>query len=663
MASTEIQFDHHSSLFTIYDAVHKTIDLRYPTGLTIVSLHNSPMVERLRRIKQLGYASHSYPAADHSRYAHALGTMHMMRMILTHLDNEGQITAEIFKDLHKCFPDTFYQRKTAENVEKLYRHMLVSALLQDVGELPYAQATSLIFKPSENLREEVKNSVGFEVKGWSNKDIFTVASIHDEPHAKLLQSMEINLSVLVFLITGYLAKQELSQLRGLHQLRHMIDGVVDADRLDYVFRDAYHTVGELGAPNSVVESLLYYDEIGPVFSDPGPASDFLVLRARLWTTVYSSPQNRFRILLLITLLKGIIEDRECTESLFGRDFRNGLSLRDFQALDDISLIEHITRFYNEGAKDRLRKRAQNAIDLLLGYGIEYQCFWLPSPNDLTQIKQEPVLPDDLFFDTYSNYQDHSLYKPGAIRVKSERYRYLKNPITLEECCGAFSPTLKGSWSALPMPGNILLFIPKNAKSGSWNQILQSIKEGALYSVLKKNDPLLPTIHSDTRNEKGVEGKSIFISFAWSDVSLVKAVADALRRKRRRYYLLYDPYQGLGNDTGSNSIHAVNQAEAILVIVSTNYISRYADPNGNIHKEVIEMTKRYSKNGLKPVFLSADHYEEIRNGLPYEELGYHGIPYVGKPLEDYSISMIEQAVDEVLKIIDFTSISMTKKKRK
>jgi HD superfamily phosphohydrolase len=43
------------------------------------------MLDRLRRIKQLGFASYGYLAADHSRYAHAVGTMHVMQAILSRL--------------------------------------------------------------------------------------------------------------------------------------------------------------------------------------------------------------------------------------------------------------------------------------------------------------------------------------------------------------------------------------------------------------------------------------------------------------------------------------------------------------------------------------------------------------------------------------------------
>jgi len=64
----------------------------------------------------------------------------------------------------------------------------------------------------------------------------------------------------------------------LRTLRHMIEGEVDADRLDYVYRDAHHTVGGRGSPEAVIDSLLAYDEAGPIFSEPGPVSEFFATR-------------------------------------------------------------------------------------------------------------------------------------------------------------------------------------------------------------------------------------------------------------------------------------------------------------------------------------------------------------------------------------------------
>lgn len=664
ISSHEMRFRPTSGLFSIPDPIHNLIDLRDPTSSkevgTIVRLLDSPMLERLHRIKQLGYALHGYPSAVHSRYAHALGTMHMMRAILNHLDNEGSLQSSLFKDLSICFPNIFSTRKVDGNKGILIRHMLVAALFQDVGELPYNMATELIFKPSDNLKEFVQNSVGFEINDWVNKDIFTIACLHDS--RELLSDLNLDLPFLVFLITGHVLNPAWRSLTGLRQLRHMLDGEVDADRLDYVYRDVHQTFGGPGTPTSVVETLLQYDELGPIFSTPGPVSDFLVIRAHLWTNVYFAPVTRFRTLLLIELLRGIKEDEECSRAFLNNSILDGLSLAEFRMVDDISLTANITALYEGKKKNRLKPKAQKALEVLVGKESEYDCFWLPY-QDEERPPSKMFLPNDLFFDTYSNYQNHVLYKPGSIRIMSEQFKFLGSLLPLEECCGAFSSVFNGRWSALPMPGNILLFLPKNKQGGAWDQLDKAIENKTLYTTLMENDPLLPRFSSDTRKLKGFTGPSVFISFAWADIDIIEKIITVLNRKRRRYYLLYEPYQGLGADTGSNSVKAVKEAEAVLVLASTNYVARYnGEPDGNIAKEIIEMTKRVSAEQLPVVFLSADDFKQIENKLPYSNLGYKGTPFVGTPLKDASSIVIEDAINEALKKIDEQPVIKGRKKR-
>jgi hypothetical protein len=119
--------------------------------------------------------------------------------------------------------------------------------------------------------------------------------------------------------------------------------------------------------------------------------DFLTLRAHLWTTVYFSPQNRFRMILLTTLLTGIKENEECAKEFFDGVAQKGLTIEDFQQIDDISLTAGITNFYNSKKKNELNKRAQNALDILLGNGQEYECFWLPRPDNIKNVEKDMTI--------------------------------------------------------------------------------------------------------------------------------------------------------------------------------------------------------------------------------------------------------------------------------
>jgi hypothetical protein len=295
------------------------------------------------------------------------------------------------------------------------------------------------------------------------------------------------------------------------------------------------------------------------------------------------------------------------------------------------------------------------LKILLGDGPEYECFWLPRPQSTTDQKTKIHLPDDLFFDTYSNFRDHSLYEPGSIRIRNKKFELFNQEglLPLEECGGAFSPIFKKPSSALPMPLSYLLFTPKHADDGGWEQLYQAIEEGRLYDELMRNDPLMVKFPDDTCQETHFRGPKIFISFVWDDVWIIEKIVRVLLKKKRRYYLFRDAYHGIGDDTKTNSTNAVKDADAVLILLSVKYINRrnIEAPDGNIAMEIEETILRYGKEGLKPIFLSVDGYQEIEGKLPFTKMGYNDVPFVGEPLKDAPGVKIEQAVNAALKAID------------
>ncbi len=57
----------------IMDPVHGAIGL----SELEVNIINTPTFQRLRRLKQLGFASYVYPNANHTRFGHSLGTLYI----------------------------------------------------------------------------------------------------------------------------------------------------------------------------------------------------------------------------------------------------------------------------------------------------------------------------------------------------------------------------------------------------------------------------------------------------------------------------------------------------------------------------------------------------------------------------------------------------------
>src|SRR5918997_489716 len=75
------------------DPVHNIIRLRTATdeGRLMVQLVDSYEFQRLRRVKQLGLALYTYQGAEHSRFSHSLGALHLMTRVLDRLGETYRI--------------------------------------------------------------------------------------------------------------------------------------------------------------------------------------------------------------------------------------------------------------------------------------------------------------------------------------------------------------------------------------------------------------------------------------------------------------------------------------------------------------------------------------------------------------------------------------------
>ena len=173
---------HHPSSKTsshLFDATHGAIDLHdvYGKQGTLRKILASPAMQRLRRIKQLGFVSDLHPSAEHSRFGHSVGTMQVMRRLIqkdTVLSGLSKGSSSMWK---AAFPKAFPSKW---NAEKMMQHMLVAALLQDIGELPYGVATDDLIGANEHVFKMAEQGLGTKIvnrNNWSSKQIFAVASL------------------------------------------------------------------------------------------------------------------------------------------------------------------------------------------------------------------------------------------------------------------------------------------------------------------------------------------------------------------------------------------------------------------------------------------------------------------------------------------------------
>ena len=214
---------------TIKDSVHDHIAVE---GVA-AALLETPPVQRLRRVKQLGTVTLVYPSANHTRFEHSLGVYHLVDRALAHLGIEGQ---------------------QAERVR-------AAALLHDVGHSPY----------SHNIEAIVHRETG--------KYHDDVAELLDRGAvARVLAEHGLNPDKVAGLVGG---DGELGQL---------VSGELDVDRMDYLVRDAHHTGVPYGTIDHerLVRELRFVD--GELVLDEGnvqTAESLLLARALMNPTVYA----------------------------------------------------------------------------------------------------------------------------------------------------------------------------------------------------------------------------------------------------------------------------------------------------------------------------------------------------------------------------------------
>ena len=214
---------------TIKDSIHDHISVE---GVAL-ELLDTPAVQRLRHVKQLGTASLVYPSANHTRFEHSLGVYHLADQALEHLGIEG---------------------RQAERVR-------AAALLHDVGHAPF----------SHNVEEAIYRRIG---KYHDDVDDL----LDSGPVGEVLRAHDLDPQQVAGLVAG---EGELGQL---------VSGELDVDRMDYLVRDAHHTGVPYGTidPGRLVRALRFVD--GELVLDENnveTAESLLVARALMNPTVYS----------------------------------------------------------------------------------------------------------------------------------------------------------------------------------------------------------------------------------------------------------------------------------------------------------------------------------------------------------------------------------------
>jgi HD superfamily phosphohydrolase len=211
----------------VFDNIHGYIELYEPE----VKIINTELFQRLRGIQQLGMASLVYPGATHNRFAHSLGVLHVITRLMAGLgiaEPKPEAIDQFRRDKARNDVDVEVddpKHIIRENDPCFYFTIRMAALLHDIGHLPFSHTFEPFFG---RITPQGKKFKAHEYFSSLFIDLPAIKSILEHPDYALYN---YDISIMQQMITGELGACPVRYVQLLHS-------VFDADRIDYLLRDA-----------------------------------------------------------------------------------------------------------------------------------------------------------------------------------------------------------------------------------------------------------------------------------------------------------------------------------------------------------------------------------------------------------------------------------------
>lgn len=249
----------------VNDPVYGFINIPYAI---LYDLIEHPYFQRLRRIQQLGLTNYVYPGANHTRFQHALGAVHLMEQAIAVLRSKNQ---EITED-------------EAEGV-------MIAILLHDIGHGPFSHA--------------LESSIVPDVSHEKMSLLFML---------ELNRQFDGRLSLAIEIFRNQYHKKFLNQL---------VSSQLDMDRLDYLRRDSFFTgvtEGSVGSDRIIKMLTVVNDEL--VVEEKGIYSieKFLVARRLMYWQVYFHKTVMSAERLLVNTLRRVQQLSANGEKVFSTPY-------------------------------------------------------------------------------------------------------------------------------------------------------------------------------------------------------------------------------------------------------------------------------------------------------------------------------------------------------
>ncbi|SER88768.1 hypothetical protein SAMN04487944_11215 [Gracilibacillus ureilyticus] len=350
------------------DPVHRYVHVR---DRVIWDLIGTKEFQRLRRIKQLGTSNLTFHGAEHSRFNHSLGVYEIVRRILIN----------------------FADRPNWNKEERLL--CLCAALLHDLGHGPFSHSFEKVFK-------------------LDHEDFTKAIILGDTEVNEVLLRVGKDFPQKVADVINKTYKDKL--------VVSLISSQIDADRMDYLQRDAYFTGVSYG--HFDMERILrvmrpYEDQVVVKESGMHAVEDYIMSRYQMYWQVYFHPVTRSAEVILTKILHRVkaLYDEGYTFKMepahFISFFEEDVSLSDYIRLDE-AVVYYYFQMWAEEDDSVLRDLAYRFINRKLFKYVEF------NPNlqmkewmELYRLFQQVGLDPDYYLVVDSSSDlPYDFYRPG-----------------------------------------------------------------------------------------------------------------------------------------------------------------------------------------------------------------------------------------------------------
>ena len=263
---------------------------------------DSPVFQRLRKIRQLGTAHLTYPGALHTRFEHCIGSMYLAKRAANHLKSQEIINEDMSNELS------------------------IAALLHDIGHGPFS-----------HLFEEVLHE-----KGMTHENI-TDRIIRETEIADILSKFGVNVKKFSNLCVG-------TSKNHPRFMNDIIAGFLSVDSMDYLLRDSYFSGVEYGKVDvhRIIDAYEIAGKKLAINKDSVYALESLMLaRYEMFRAVYFHKSVRASAVMIIRAMN--LSDEEL-------HFTNLDNLDDFLQLTDERILYNISNINSNSENSRLAKK-------------------------------------------------------------------------------------------------------------------------------------------------------------------------------------------------------------------------------------------------------------------------------------------------------------------